>query len=129
VVLTLGVPRIIVNDKVHPLDVAPMLYQGEILVPLRVISEGLGGYVQWVSDRHLVVVRYAELAAMLPTPTPLPATPVPATPAPATPRPVAQTPEPQPAPPPTATPSPAPTPAIAARKPARVIASIDYMNA
>lgn len=132
VVLTLGVPRVIVNDKVHPLDVAPMLYQGEILVPIRVISEGLGGYVQWVADRHVVVVRYAELTAMLPTPRP-PATPVPATPGPvmpSTPTPTpapGRTPEPLPAPPPVATPSPAP--AIAAKKPARVFASIDYMNA
>ncbi len=131
VVLTLGVPRVIVNDRVHPLDVAPMLYEGEILVPIRVISEGLGGYVQWVADQHVVVVRYAELAAMLP-PTPPPPTPVPATAPPAvpsTPTPsAARTPGPQAAPPPAPTPTPSP-PAIAAKKQARLLASIDYMNA
>ena len=125
VTLTLGVPRVIVNDKVHPLDVAPMMYNGEILVPVRVISEGLGAYVQWVPERRVVAVRYAELAAMLPTPAP--PTPVPATPAPA----AVPTPEVRPAPPPAATPTPAPTapPVIAAKKPARLFASIDYMNA
>lgn|GEM_PF-568000 len=123
IALTLGVPRVIVNDKVHPLDVAPMLYEGEILVPLRVISEGLGAYVQWVAERHVVVVRYAELAAMLPTAAP--ATPAPATPAPV----AAPTPEARPAPPPSATPTPAPTPAIAAKKQTHLLASIDYMNA
>ncbi len=133
VVLTLGVPRVIVNDKVHPLDVAPMLYEGEILVPIRVISEGLGGYVQWVADQHVVVVRYTELAALLP-PTPRPPTPVLATAPPAAapaPKPTpsaARTPGPQAAPPPAPTPTPAPR-TIAARKPARIMASIDYMNA
>ncbi len=131
VVLTLGVPRVIVNDKVHPLDVAPMLYEGEILVPIRVISEGLGGYVQWVADRHVVVVRYAELAAMLPPPTPVPATPVPATPAPSTPKPTPapeRTPEPLPAPAPVATPTPAP-PTIARQHANRIVVSADYLNA
>ncbi len=136
VVLTLGVPRVIVNDKVHPLDVAPMLYEGEILVPIRVISEGLGGYVQWVADQHVVVVRYTELAALLP-PTPPPPTPVPATPAPGAPSPkptpsAQRTPEPQAAPPPAPSPTPSP-PTIAAKnaakKPTRFLASIDYMNA
>jgi uncharacterized protein YjbI with pentapeptide repeats len=132
VLLTLGVPRVIVNDKVHPLDVAPMLYEGEILVPIRVISEGLGGYVQWVADQRVVVVRYTELTAMLP-PTPPPATPVPATPAPAAPSPK-PTPSPGRTPGPQAAPAPAPTPtpsprAIAAKKPAHLLASIDYMNA
>jgi uncharacterized protein YjbI with pentapeptide repeats len=128
VVLTLGVPRVIVNDKIHPLDVAPMLYQGEILVPLRVISEGLGAYVQWVPDRRVVAVRYAELAAMLPKAAPVPATPVPATPPP-NPTPAAgRTPEPQAAPPPAPTPTPSP-PTIARRHANAVMVSADYMNA
>ena len=136
VVLTLGVPRVIVNGKVHPLDVAPMLYEGEILVPLRVISEGLGAYVQWVAERHVVVVRYVELTALLPTPasrTPVPATPVPATPRPTLP----STPAPKPTPVTSRTPGPVPAPAVATPTPsprviavrkARLIASIDYMN-
>jgi uncharacterized protein YjbI with pentapeptide repeats len=134
ITLTLGVPRVIVNGKVHPLDVAPMLYEGEILVPVRVISEGLGAYVQWVAERHVVVVRYAELLAQLPTPappTPIPATPapsVPSTPAPKATPVTTRTPGPQPAPPPAATPTPLPR-VIAAKKPSRLFASIDYMNA
>ncbi|HEX5275544.1 MAG TPA: pentapeptide repeat-containing protein [Candidatus Rubrimentiphilum sp.] len=116
IVLTLGVPRVIVNDKVHPLDVAPMLYEGEILVPIRVISEGLGGYVQWVADQRVVVVRYTELAAMLPPRPPSP------TPSPG------RTPEPQAAPPPAPTPTPTPL-TIARRHANSVIVSADYMNA
>jgi hypothetical protein len=63
-----------------------MMYKGAVLVPVRVISEGMGAYVLWVADRHLVVVRY------------IPATPPPS-PAP-----------PPPAPPPPPPPPPAPTP-------------------
>ena len=50
-----------------------MIYQGYVLVPVRVISEGMGAYVQWVPDRHLVVVRYIPA-----TPPPSPAPPPPA---------------------------------------------------
>ncbi|MBD5654438.1 MAG: hypothetical protein IAI50_04570 [Candidatus Eremiobacteraeota bacterium] len=46
---------------------------------MRVISEGLGGYVQWVPDKRLVVVRY--VASIPSTPPPAPA-PAPATPVP-----------------------------------------------
>ena len=37
-----------INGETRPLDVPPMMYQGQILVPVRVISEGMGAYVQWV---------------------------------------------------------------------------------
>lgn len=84
--VTVGKPEVIINGESRPLDVPPMIYQGVVLVPVRVISEGMGAYVQWVPDRRLVVVRY------------IPATPPP-TPAP-----------PPPPPPPTATPSPTPAP-------------------
>jgi len=83
--VTLGVSQVIINGEARPLDVAPMLYHGTMLVPVRVISEGMGAYVQWVPDRRLVVVRYLPPT---PPPTPAPSTPVPspapvATPAPA----------------------------------------------
>ena len=83
--VTLGKPEVIINGESRPLDVPPMMYQGVVLVPVRVISEGMGAYVQWVPDRRLVVVRY------------IPATPPPPAP-------------PPPPPPPTATPSPTPAP-------------------
>ena len=83
--VTLGKPEVIINGESRPLDVPPMMYQGVVLVPVRVISEGMGAYVQWVPDRRLVVVRY------------IPATPPPSAPPP-----------PPPPPPPTPTPTPKP---------------------
>jgi hypothetical protein len=82
--VTVGKPEVIINGESRPLDVPPEIYQGHVVVPVRVISEGMGAYVQWVPDRQLVVVRY------------LPATPPPP-PAPET-------------APPTAAPTAAPTP-------------------
>jgi Copper amine oxidase N-terminal domain len=87
--VTVGKPEVVINGESRPLDVPPIMYQGHVLVPVRVISEGMGAYVQWVPDRQLVVVRYIP-----PTPPPTP-TPVPPTPAP---------------PPPTPTPAPVATP-------------------
>src|SRR6202049_3686328 len=81
--VTLGKNEVLINGESRPLDVPPMMYKGVLLVPIRVISEALGAYVQWVPEQHLAVVRYLP-----PTPVPTPppaatpvATPVP-TPAP-----------------------------------------------
>ncbi len=72
-VVTVGKPEVIINGESRPLDVPPMMYHGVVLVPVRVISESMGAYVQWVPDRRLVVVRYVP-----PTPpTEAPAPPVP----------------------------------------------------
>ena len=68
--VTLGKPEVTINGESRPLDVPPMMYHGQILVPVRVISEGMGAYVQWVPDKRLVVVRYLP-----PTPPPPPAPP------------------------------------------------------
>ena len=90
--VTVGVPEVTINGEKRPLDVPPEIYQGVVVVPVRVISEGMGAYVQWVPDRQLVVVRYLP-----PTPPPTaPPTPPPTTP---------------PTPPPTPTPTPKPKPA------------------
>jgi hypothetical protein len=66
--VTVGKPEVVINGESRPLDVPPMIYQGTVLVPVRVISEGMGAYVQWVPDRHIVVVRYIPA-----TPPPSPA--------------------------------------------------------
>jgi hypothetical protein len=63
--VTVGQPEVVINGESRPLDVPPILYQGTVLVPVRVISEGMGAYVQWVPDKQLVVVRYLP-----PTPPP-----------------------------------------------------------
>ncbi len=79
--VTVGKPEVIINGESRPLDVPPMVYQGIILVPVRVISEGMGAYVQWVPDRRLVVVRYIP-ATPPPSPAPPPPPPPPPTPTP-----------------------------------------------
>jgi len=86
--VTVGKPEVVINGETRPLDVPPMMYQGSVLVPVRVISEGMGAYVQWVPDKRVVVVRY-----VVPTTAPTPATPAPT-----------ETPAPTP------TPTPVPTP-------------------
>jgi hypothetical protein len=72
--VTVGKPEVVINGETRPLDVPPEIYQGHVVVPVRVISEGMGAYVQWVPDKRLVVVRYIPPT---PPPTPVPATPVP----------------------------------------------------
>ena len=67
--VTVGKPEVIVNGESRPLDVPPEMHHGVVLVPVRVISEGMGAYVQWVPDRRLVVVRYIP-ATPPPPPTP-----------------------------------------------------------
>ena len=92
--VTVGRPEVVINGESRPLDVPPEIYKGTVVVPLRVISEGMGAYVQWVPERKTVVVRY--IAA------PPPAPPPPPTPAPTEP----------PPPPPTPTPTPKPAPTV-----------------
>ena len=83
--VTVGKPQVSINGETRPLDVAPIVYQGAVLVPVRVISEGMGAYVQWVPDRRLVVVRYIPAT---PPPSPAPPPPAPPPPPPPTPAPV-----------------------------------------
>ncbi len=75
--VTVGKPEVVINGESRPLDVPPEIYQGVVVVPVRVISEGMGAYVQWVPDKRLVVVRYIPA-----TPPPSPAPPPPAAPPP-----------------------------------------------
>jgi phage baseplate assembly protein gpV len=109
--VTLSKPVVVVNGEERPLDVPPMMYRGAVVVPVRVISEGMGAYVQWLPDRRVVVVRYlsapppSPAPALVPTPTPAPPPP-PATP-----------------PPPTPTPSPAPV----AKRPYETFVAGDYL--
>ena len=95
--VTVGKPEVVINGESRPLDVPPEIYKGSLVVPLRVISEGLGGYVQWVPDKRLVVVRYVAQ---------IPSTPAPPTPTTA--------PTMAPTTPPTTPPTPTPTQAAKA---------------
>ena len=89
--VAVGKPEVVINGETRPLDVPPEIYKGSLVVPVRVISEGMGAYVQWVPDKRLVVVRYLSS----PPPTPTPPSPPPTTP---------------PTPVPTAAPTASPTP-------------------
>ncbi len=64
--VTVGKPEVVINGEARPLDVPPEIYRGTLVVPLRVVSEGMGAYVQWVDSKRIVVVRY--LPAPVPTP-------------------------------------------------------------
>ena len=96
--VTLGKPVVVVNGEDRPLDVAPTMYRGTVVVPVRVISEAMGAYVQWIPERRVVVVR------MLAPPVP----PPPATPGPVPTNPTTPTPTAAPVPTPSPTPSPRP---------------------
>ncbi len=104
--VTVGRPEVVINGESRPLDVPPEIYKGAVVVPVRVISEGMGAYVQWVPDRRIVVVRYVPAAPPSPPPTPAP-----------TPAPVVTAPP--------ATPSPSPTPV--ARNPYEHFIAGDYI--
>jgi hypothetical protein len=83
--VAIGKPEVIVNGESRPLDVPPEMYKGILLVPLRVLSEGMGAYVQWVPEKRTVVVRYLSASPPSPPPAPEPTqapTQTPATPAP-----------------------------------------------
>jgi hypothetical protein len=80
--VTVGKPEVLINGESRPLDVPPMIYQGNVLVPVRVISEGMGAYVQWVPEQRVVVVRYLP-ATPPPPPASAPPPPPPPTPTPA----------------------------------------------
>jgi hypothetical protein len=99
--VTVGKAEVVINGETRPLDVPPEIYKGSVVVPIRVISEGIGAYVQWVPDRKVVVVRYVAAAPPTPPPTAPPT-------APPTPRPAPPPPPPTAAPPPPPTPTPAP---------------------
>ncbi len=75
--VTVGKPEVVINGESRPLDVPPIIYQGNVLVPVRVISEGMGAYVLWLPDRHLVVVRYVVATPPPPPPSEAPPPPPP----------------------------------------------------
>ena len=86
--VTVGKPEVVLNGESRPLDVAPEIDHGVLMVPIRVISEGLGAYVQWVPQSRTVVVRYVVAAVPAP-PAPPAATAEPSAPPVTTPTPSA----------------------------------------
>jgi hypothetical protein len=59
IVLTVGVPRAIIDGELRRLDVPPIIRDGDVLVPVRAIAEAMGAYVAYVPGRLAVVVRFA----------------------------------------------------------------------
>ncbi|MGI6678176.1 MAG: stalk domain-containing protein [Dehalobacterium sp.] len=57
-----NVIKIIINGSVTPSDVAPLLKEGRTLVPIRVISEGLGADVQWDQKKNSVFITEKDQA-------------------------------------------------------------------
>jgi hypothetical protein len=64
--VSVGKYEVTINGESRPLDVPAEVYDGVLFVPLRVISEGMGAYVQWVPDRRVVVIRYMPGSAQPP---------------------------------------------------------------
>ena len=105
--VAVGKPEVIINGESRPLDVPPEIYKGVVVVPLRVLSEGMGAYVQWVPEKRTVVVRYIPAVPQTPAPTPAPETPAPVVPA--------------------ATPTPAPPPPVKMKSPYERFVVGDYI--
>lgn len=101
--VTIGKPEVVINGETRPLDAPPEIYHGVVVVPIRVISEGMGAYVQWVPSQRVVVVRYVATPVPTPEPTALPTAPPTLAPTPA-PLPVQTPPAPVATPEPTAPP-------------------------
>ena len=85
--VTVGVPEVRINGETRPLDVPPEAYGDDVLVPVRVLVESLGAYVEYEPSLHSVVIRYV-VAQSVPTPAATPVVLQPAPPAPLAQRPV-----------------------------------------
>lgn len=48
--------QLIMNGKEIPTDVAPLLIDGRIMVPIRVVSESLGASVTWDKEKKRVII-------------------------------------------------------------------------
>ena len=79
--VTVGKNEVVINGETRPLDVPPEMYQGVVVVPVRVMSEALGAYVLWVPAQRICVVRYIP-PTVVPTPPPTPVPTAPPTPEP-----------------------------------------------
>jgi hypothetical protein len=70
--VTVGVAAVRINGESRPLDVPPQAVGNDILVPVRVIAEALGAYVQYEPALRAVVIRYVAVENVpLPASTPV----------------------------------------------------------
>ncbi len=54
--LTIGEKNIYINGEPQEIDVAPVVIDGRTLVPVRFISESLGGIVEWIDESQIVKI-------------------------------------------------------------------------
>jgi len=83
IILHVGERSAVIDGQQRALGSPPILQNGRILVPIRVLSETMGAYVKWVPGRRIAVVRYvvptpaaAGSPAPVTVPTPTSAAPV-----------------------------------------------------
>jgi hypothetical protein len=76
VIVSVGARVVRINGEERPLDVPPEMHGGQVLVPVRVLVEALGAYVEYEPHIRAVVIRYVPPAA----PTPIPLVPPPSVP-------------------------------------------------
>ncbi len=72
--LTIGSHQITIDGVTRPLDVPAMRKDGDILVPIRVITEAFGAYVSWLPQYRAVAIHYVPVTspAYLPPAVPAP---------------------------------------------------------
>lgn len=63
--LTIDNPIAVKNEKQITLDVPPQIMSGRTLVPLRFVSEALGGRVTWEGDQRTVFIENLELTPQI----------------------------------------------------------------
>src|SRR5205807_4421333 len=59
VILVIGKPVAFVNGESKPIDAAPLLIQGRVMIPLRAIAQSLGASVRYDAGTHAVMVSTA----------------------------------------------------------------------
>ena len=55
--LPVGSTSAVVGDKTLSLDVAPVLEEGRVLVPIRFVAESLGANVEWNGEKRMVIIQ------------------------------------------------------------------------
>ena len=61
-----GVPSTELNENIYILSTPAIILDERILVPLRAISEGLGGAAEWVGETRTVVLTSAKVMSSVP---------------------------------------------------------------
>ncbi|MEM3385723.1 MAG: stalk domain-containing protein [Nitrososphaeria archaeon] len=61
IILTVGKKVASVNGKTYSLDVAPVIYNGRTLVPIRFISEIFGADVVWDGTSKTIIITYPKI--------------------------------------------------------------------